>query len=219
MPGEGICARKVFRAPWATRAECIRNLKLFFNVDPFSIFELHIATGDEECLTTNVITLPVPLKVVCVLASHKVAGSIFDSLDETTLARLGTRSRWDRMRATEGAVLCFDLVGPWVTRVTSVAGLVVLLIVGPSGELFIARTTFGADITAWELEYTRLHLLLWLLLLVVGLGMMMVVMMVVVVVVDIGLALLVCNFDTRSFSVESTTRIRLLWSRTHWRVS
>jgi hypothetical protein len=108
MSGQRVRSSKVFRASWATRAESISNLKLFLDVDPFRVFEVHITTSDKERLTSDMVTLPMPLKVMRILASHKVACTIFNGLHETTLVGFRARGRGDGMWAAEWAVLCFD---------------------------------------------------------------------------------------------------------------
>lgn len=85
MARERICARKVFRAPWTTRAERIGNLKFLLDIDPLGVFELHIPTRNKEGFTTNVVTLPVSLEIVRILARDKVARTILDRLDKTSL--------------------------------------------------------------------------------------------------------------------------------------
>lgn len=202
MPCQGVRARKVFRASRATRTERIGDFKLFLYVYPFGVFELHVATSDEERFAADVVSFPVTFKVVCVLAGDKVARPVLDRFDQSTFARLWTRSGGNRMWAAEGTVFGLYFVRPRIARVPRVARFVVLLVVGPSGELFVASAAFRADIRTRELEDAGLSVLLSL----------------CMVEMAMGLAILVGYFDTRPFAVVSAGRVHLLHDGTHLHV-
>lgn len=210
MTRKSVGTRKVFRAPRAPRAKRVGNVEFLLDIDPFGVFELHVSTRNKKSLAADMVALPVTLEIVRVLASHKVARSILDSLDETALVRLWSGSRRDRMRAAEGAVLGFDLVRPRVTRVARVARLVVLLVVGPPGELFAAGASLGTDVAAGELEDARGLWLMGLLLVLVLVGslalvglvrLLWVLLVMMMMRVLLGLFVLVMNLDARSFYV------------------